>query len=156
MWCNEAFMEIANTEVSLFEVRLSEVFPELPTDWLLDGDSTCIEPVSRDGHHYRVYGDLIRSQEDASPYQAAMLYFLDLTELLDTQEEYELSRPVVSIILVDNYDELTSNLPDKSVSSLSARLDDAITGWASVAGGIIRKLERNRYLFLFEQRELPH
>lgn len=156
MWCNEAFMEIANTEVSLFEARLSEVFPELPTDWIFDGDSSCIEPVSRDGHHYRVYGDLLRPQEDASPYQAAMLYFVDLTELLDTQEEYELSRPVVSIILVDNYDELTSNLPDKSVSSLSARLDDAITGWATVGGGIIRKLERNRYLFLFEQRELPH
>ena len=155
MWCNEAFMEIANTEVSLFEERLSEVFPELPTDWILQGEAQCPEPVSRNGNHYRVYGDLIRPQEDASPYQAAMLYFVDLTELLDIQAEYDLSRPVVSIILVDNYDELTSNLPDKSVSSLSARLDDAITGWATVGGGIIRKLERNRYLFLFEQRELP-
>lgn len=83
-----------------------------------------------------------------------MLYWVDLTELLNVRDEYELSRPVVSIILVDNYDELTSNLPDKSISSLSAKLDDAITAWVSNEG-ILRKLERNRYLFLFEQRDLP-
>ena len=86
----------------------------------------------------------------------AMLYFVDETELLNTRDEYDLSRPVVSIILVDDSDELTSNLPDKSISSLSARLDDAITGWAAGSTGILRRLERNRYLFLFEQRELPH
>ena len=155
MWCNDAFMQIADAEESLFEVKLSEIFPDMPTDWLVEGKIECPDPVSRGSCRYRVYGDLIRTQEENSPYLAAMLYWVDLTELLDTQDEYELSRPVVSIILVDNYDELTSNLPDRSISSLSAELDDAITGWAS-GGGIIRKLERNRYLFLFEQRELPH
>ena len=80
----------------------------------------------------------------------------DVTELLDIRDEYDLSRPAVGIILVDNYDELTSNLPDKSVSGLSARLDDAITGWTANSTGILRRLERNRYLFIFEQRELPH
>ena len=156
MWCNDTFMQIAGTEESLFETRLADIFPDMSTDWLSEGRTLCPEPVSRDGCHYRVYGDLIRTQADAAPYAAAMLYWVDLTDLMNTQQEYELSRPVVSIILVDNYDELTSNLPDKSVSSLSARLDDAITGWAGVSSGIIRKLERNRYLFLFEQRELPH
>ncbi len=155
MWCNDAFMQIADAEESLFEVKLSEIFPDMPTDWLVEGKIECPDPVSRGSCRYRVYGDLIRTQEENSPYLAAMLYWVDLTELLNTQDEYELSRPVVSIILVDNYDELTSNLPDRSISSLSAELDDAITGWAS-GGGIIRKLERNRYLFLFEQRELPH
>ena len=155
MWCNDVFLQVAGAEDSLFEEQLSNIFPELSTDWLTEGKTQCPDVVSLDDRHYRVYGDLLRSQSDA-PYFAAMLYWVDLTELVDTQTEYELSRPVVSIILVDNYDELTSNLPDKSISSLSARLDDAITGWATVGGGILRKLERNRYLFLFEQRELPH
>ena len=84
-----------------------------------------------------------------------MLYWVDLTELLNLKDEFELSKPVVATIFVDNYDELTANLPDRAISNLSARLDDAITAWAS-GGGILRKLERNRYLFLFEQRDLPH
>lgn len=155
IWCNDAFLQVAGVEDSLFEEKLGNICPDMPTDWLMENKTQCPEVVTLEGRHYRVYGDLISTQEGFT-YSAAMLYWVDLTELVDVQEEYELSRPVVSIILVDNYDELTSNLPDKSISSLSARLDDAITGWASVGGGIIRKLERNRYLFLFEQRELPH
>lgn len=156
MWCNDAFMKLAGATDSLFEVSLSEIFPDFPTDWLTEGRPECPQETVRDGCRYRVYGDFIRPGEDSAGSLTAMLYFVDETELLNTRDEYDLSRPVVSIILVDNYDELTSNLPDKSISSLSARLDDAITGWAAGSTGILRRLERNRYLFLFEQRELPH
>lgn len=156
MWCNDAFMKLAGATDSLFEVSLSEIFPDFPTDWLTEGRPECPQEAVRDGCRYRVYGDFIRPGEDSAGSLTAMLYFVDETELLNTRDEYDLSRPVVSIILVDNYDELTSNLPDKSISSLSARLDDAITGWAAGSTGILRRLERNRYLFLFEQRELPH
>ena len=156
MWCNDAFMQLSGASDSLFEVSLTDIFPDFPTDWLGEGRSECPQEAVRDNRRYRVYGDLIRSQDDSSAYLTAMLYFVDVTELLDVRDEYDLSRPVVGIILVDNYDELTSNLPDKSVSGLSARLDDAITGWTANSTGILRRLERNRYLFIFEQRELPH
>ena len=33
-----------------------------------------------------------------------MLYLLDLTDLLLVRDEYIRSRPIVSIVLVDNYD----------------------------------------------------
>ena len=156
MWCNDAFMRLSGASDSLFEVCLTDIFPDFSTDWLTEGRSECPDEAVRDGCRYRVYGDYIRSQEDGAGYLTAMLYFVDMTDLLNTQDEYQLSRPVVSIILVDNFDELTSNLPDKSVSNLSARLDDAITSWTADSSGILRRLERNRYLFLFEQRELPH
>ena len=156
MWCNDAFMQLSGASDSLFEVCLTDIFPDFTTDWLTEGRSECPDEAVRAGRRYRVYGDYIRSQEDGGGYLTVMLYFIDMTDLLNTQDEYQLSRPVVGIILVDNFDELTSNLPDKSVSNLSARLDDAITSWTADSSGILRRLERNRYLFLFEQRELPH
>ena len=156
LWCNDAFSQVVGREDSLFEVSLTDFFPDLSLTWLQEGLSECPDSVALGENRFRVFGDLIRTQDDTTGYLGAMLYFVDLTELLNTQDEYVLSRPVVSIMLVDNYDELTSNLPDKSVSNFSARLDDAITLWASGANGILRKLERNRYLFLFEERELPH
>lgn len=155
MWCNEDFRLVSGQEESLFEVNIGEIFPDLSTQWLLEGKTTCPDEMMREGCRYRIYGDLIRSQDQDAGYLAAMLYFIDETDLLNIRDEYQLSRPVVSIILVDNYDEITSNLSDKSVSDFSAQLYDAITAWATGAGGILRKLERNRYLFLFEERELP-
>lgn len=155
MWCNEGFRQITSQEGSLFEVSIADFFPDLATQWLLEGKTSCPDEMVLEGCRYRVYGDLIRSQDENAGYLAAMLYFIDETELLNMRDEYQLSRPVVSIILVDNYDEITSNLSDRSVSDFSAQLYDAITAWATGAGGILRKLERNRYLFLYEERELP-
>lgn len=60
---------------------------------------------------------------DADPKSGVMLgmlYLLDLTDLLLVRDEYIRSRPIVSIVLVDNYDELTNNMPDVSISALNA------------------------------------
>ena len=83
-----------------------------------------------------------------------MLYLLDLTDLLLVRDEYIRSRPIVSIVLVDNYDELTNNMPDVSISTLNAQLNSRISEWADSFGGMLRKLERNRFLLLFEAKDL--
>ena len=155
MWCNDAFMQLADASDNLFDISLSTLLPYFDTQWLLDGRTQYPDSVILGDRRFFVYGDLIHSSFHDSGYTAAMLYFVDATELLDLRDEYELSRPVVGLILVDNYDELTSNLPDRAVSGLSAQLDDAISKWSSVTNGILRKLERNRYLFIFESRQLP-
>jgi c-di-AMP phosphodiesterase-like protein len=84
----------------------------------------------------------------------AQLVWIDSTDLLDTRDEYLRSRPVVSIILIDNYDELTGNLSDTGVSTLNAALNERISEWADKIGGLLRKLERNRFLFIFEAKDL--
>ena len=40
------------------------------------------------------------------------------------------------------------------MSNLNARINDAITAWTEGYHGLLRRLERNRYLFVFEKRDL--
>ena len=61
---------------------------------------------------------------------------------------------MVSIILIDNYEELTSKLTEGAISTLNAQINDVITQWTEGYHGLLRKLERNRYLFIFERRDL--
>ena len=56
--------------------------------------------------------------------------------------------------MVDNYDELTKNLTEGAISTLNARINDAITQWTEGYQGLLRKLEKNRFLFIFEKRDL--
>ncbi|MBQ3487886.1 MAG: DHH family phosphoesterase, partial [Clostridia bacterium] len=102
---------------------------------------------------YRVYGTLIRAEDDRGTL-LGVLYLSDLTELYQVRDEYIRSRPVVSIVLIDNYDELTKNLSESAISSLNARLNDAITKWAEGYHGLLRKLDKGRFLFIFEKRDL--
>ena len=63
---------------------------------------------------------------------------------------------VVAIILIDNYEELTKNLTEGAVSALEARINDCITHWTEGYHGLLRRLEKNRFLFVFEKRDLKH
>lgn len=155
VWGNSAFMELDPNFSNIFDISMAEILPEFSTQWLLDGKKEYPEDISLGNARYRIYGDLLRSRDFESSASTAMLYFINTTDLLDTRDEYNLSRPVVSLILVDNYDDLTGNLSDRAVSKFTAALDDAISAWAGISGGILRKLERNRYLFIFEDRTLP-
>ncbi len=153
IWANHRFGELTGYTDSMEERNLDEVLPGFHTDWLAAGKTECPQDVTLGSRRYRVYGTTIRA-EDAKSTLLGVLYFSDLTELYQVRDEYIRSRPVVSIILIDNYEELTKNLAESAISALNAKLGDTITEWTEGYNGLLRKLERNRFLFIFEKRDL--
>ncbi len=152
-WANERFAEVTGYKEKMHEQRLSDILSALPTDWLASGKSEYPYDISIGSRRYRVYGTAVRTGQ-AGTTMLGMIYLADLTELYQVRDEYIRSRPVVSIILVDNYEELTMNLSESAISNMNAQINDAITKWTENFHGMLRKLERNRYLFVFEQRYL--
>ncbi len=153
VWANSRFSDLTGYSDTMVEQNLEEVLPQFSIDWLTAGKTECPQDVTLGKRRYRVYGTVIRA-EDSKGTLLGVLYFTDLTELYQVRDEYIRSRPVVCIILIDNYEELTKNLTESAISSLNAKLGDAITEWTEGYNGLLRKLERNRYLFLFEKRDL--
>ncbi len=153
VWSSDKFSGITGFREKMHEQRITDVIPTLTTDWLASGKSEYPYDVLVGARRYRVYGTAIRTG-DASATMMGMLYFADLTELYQVRDEYIRSRPVVSIILVDNYEELTMNLSESAISTMNAKINDIITKWSEDHHGMLRKLERNRYLYVFEKRYL--
>ena len=153
IWCNEKFYQVSGLKDSMLEQQITDVFPSFTTDWLAAGKGECPYDVSVGGRRYRVYGTTIHA-DDPDGTLLGTLYLSDLTELYQVRDEYIRSRPVVCIILIDNYEELTKNLPESSISNLNAALNEAITRWTDGFHGLLRRLERNRFLFVFEEHDL--
>jgi len=155
VWTNSKFSDLTGIADTMIEPQLDEILPGFSADWLVSGKTECPHDVTLDGRRYRVYGTVIRA-EDSRGTMLGMLYLSDLTELYQVRDEYIRSRPVVSIILIDNYEELTKNLTESGISTMNAKLNDTITKWTEEYQGLLRKLERNRFLFIFEKRDLNH
>ena len=153
IWTNEKFTSMTGFREKLSDQHISDILPELTIDWLISGKHEYPYDVTVGERRYRVYGTPIRTEESSSP-MLGMLYFSDLTEMYQVRDEYIRSRPVVSIILIDNYEELTMNLSESAISTMNAQINDVITKWTERFHGLLRKLERNRYVFVFEKRFL--
>jgi len=153
IWSNERFAEISGFKERMHEQKVMEIIPGFSTDWLSAGKHEYPYDITMGNRRYRVYGSTFRA-DDPNKTMLGVLYFSDLTELYQVRDEYVRSRPVVSIMLIDNYEELTKNLSEGGISNLNAQINEVITKWTEGYNGLLRKLERNRYLFIFERRDL--
>ncbi len=153
VFANESFRKAADFENSAVESFVDEVVPGLTLDWLSAARGEYPYDVTLKDRRYRVYGSTVHA-DDRDSTLLGMLYFADLTDLYQVRDEYIRSRPVVSIILVDNYDELTRSMSESATSALNAKINEAITAWTDGWHGLLRRLEKNRYLFVFEKRDL--
>ncbi len=155
VWASERFVKVTGMKERLPEETVDRLLPGLGMDWLASGKTEYPYDVTVGARRYRIYGTLIHSEEH-SGMLLGMIYLSDMTEMYQVRDEYIRSRPVVAIILVDNYEELTMNLPDSTISTMDADINSAITTWAEGYHGLLRKVERNRYLLVFEKRDLDN
>lgn len=153
VFVNDRFIQLTGFNDTMKERDIGDILPNFDIQWLISGKNEYPYDVRFAGRRYRVYGAQIQA-DDPQQTKLGVLYFTDLTELYQVRDEYVRSRPVVSIILVDNYEEITKNLSEGAMSTLNAKINDAITQWTESYHGLLRRLERNRYLFVFEKRDL--
>ena len=155
LWANRLFCVMLGMREELIATPLGTFLPDLDLSFLRDASVRTSPELRIGSRRYHIYGNVVSPKSEEYPGNLANLYFIDMTEYLAVKEEYSRSRPVVAIILVDNYDELTNNLTDNDVSALNVAINNAVRHWAEGTGGLLRRMERNRYLFIFEAQHLP-
>ena len=153
VYADDAFVKITGLQDRLKTRLISEALPAFNSDWLTAGKHEAPYDVTLQGRRYRIHGSMIRGDDPNTTY-LGLIYLADLTELYQVRDEYIRSRPVVSIILVDNYDELTRNMTEAAISAMNAKINDAILKWAEDYHGLLRRLEKNRFLLITEKRDL--
>lgn len=153
IWCNDQFNEVYDMHDSLFEQTLDDIVPGFDTTWLLEKKTVYPSEVKVGDKYYMVIGSMIRPA-DGSASVLMTLYWIDATELVTLRSQLEQSRPVVSIISIDNYEELVKNASDSEKATLLAAIDNRIGEWAKDIHGVLRKYDRDRYIFVMEERNL--
>jgi len=79
---------------------------------------------------------------------------VDATELCDIRDRFQATRPVAAVLLIDNYEDLMKNLNDNERSNLLAEIDSRLGEWVGESGGLLRRYQRERYIFIFEEQYL--
>ena len=154
IWGSESFYAITGLSDGCRYQTLDSVVPGFTTGWLKEGRNELPGDQLIGTRRYRIYGNYVRSEDDATTVRLATIFFADMTEMFNIRDEFLRTRPITAIILIDNYDELMSNLPDSTISKLDAQINEAVSGWVSGLHALCRKIERNRYLLLFESKDL--
>lgn len=157
IWSNENFLQLAGVREHLFEMKVEDAVPDFPVQWMLEGKQECPDRVVMNSRRFRVYGSLVRAKGwGAEQNLVATTYWVDTTEADDLRERYTATRPVLAILMVDNYEDLMKACADTQRSAVLAQIDEKLNNWAACADGLLLKTERDHYLFIFEECHYDH
>ncbi len=155
LWSNDEFLSITDERRHLFEITLADMVPDFSLKWLAEGHKEAPELARIGERKFRVYGETFSAENrSVSGNSWGMAYFMDVTEYEQISAEYSASRPVVSVIMLDNYDELIKNLNETAKSAILAQIDHRISEWTASSRGYLCRYDRDRYIFIFEERHM--
>jgi len=152
IWYNQKFRKIFKGQ-DLLESTIGSFVSELNPYNLINDEINIFKEIKINDMDYRVLGNFVKNQgrTDVSEY-ILLLYFLDITELTELKTKYYNEKPVCGIIVIDNYDELMQSMDNSAQPQILAEIDKKVVQYMSFTDGILKKIERDKYLFLFEYK----
>lgn len=142
-WINPYMLAQFNQEEDILGRNLSEVDAEL-SEKLLNDEEEDSFTIRWNDNIYQVY-----RQEDIHA-----IYMLDVTQYAQIEEKYEESRPVLGYLFLDNYDELTQGLDDRSVSNFDNLMATYLSNWCKQHNIFYKRISDDRYFLLMDRSEL--
>lgn len=160
IWMNKAFSEIVQDDKS-GRKNLTALFPEVTKEFLEGMEEGSINSFYGE-NYYRIdvrratfdesEGLKLGAEPDSMQEVLLAVYLFDETEILSCKQEIDNQRLVAGLIYLDNYDEALESVEEVRRSLLSALIDRKINKYISNIDGIVKKLEKDKYLFVVKQQ----
>lgn len=158
VWKSSKFTsEFANIDISTYikelNIDIKNEIEKRKADSKEKANRDIIRQIEIDKKTYRVVGKYVKGKKSKKEYMV-ILYFIDDTENVRLQKEYQDSKSCVAILMVDNYEETMQRIESEEKPQVIAEIDKYIYEWTDKTNGVLIKTEKDRYIYFFEQRYL--
>lgn len=154
IWANHHFKNILGQSKDIAQANITDLIPDFEGRWLIEGKPQSPHEEQMADRRFFVYGSLVRGKERGRGGYLAATYWLDITEFSKKREELIATRPTVSVITLDNYEDLMRNLTDSQSATLLSAINKKLSEWVDGSHGVFKRYTRENYLLIVEQQHL--
>lgn len=169
LWGNDEFMNVIQ-EQSAADNSIASIIPELNLEVLPKKENDEVIYLTFNKHNYRV---LLRKvvapdftengEEDLHDTESIWedrnaliaMYMYDETENNALRKENKEQKLITGLLYIDNYEEALESIDEVRRSLLIALVDRKINKYMQGIDAVIKKLEKDKYIFVFQNKYLP-
>lgn len=164
LWSNPAFYEVIKSDRQHMRKHIQNIFTDITLE-LFEMDEADnnqrIVHIFQNDCNYRVkiqrlnVKDMLSADTDEGISEDDILYaiyFYDETALITAVAEKEKIKMVVGHIYIDNFEEAMDSIEEVRRSLLVALIDRKITKYMQTVDAVIKKLEKDKYIFVCQQQ----
>lgn len=165
LWGNEAFVQVAVNKKAARR-NIANVFPEITESRLPEDDQETVVHIHAGEQYYRAILKVVSDEaqettEHLMPMDQLLdtkklitMFLYDETEVIQAEEKREAENLIVGLLYIDNYDEMLDNIDEVRQSLMTALIDRKINKYMQGIDAISKKIEKDKFLFVFKQNYL--
>lgn len=166
IWANNELRDIIGFDKAARR-SVKEVFPDFSLETLptVEEDVTFSIVHGRRNYHAKLrLLDMDEYQEDTlweaevegqpTSNMLMAVYLYDETEIISLKKENAEERMIVGLLYIDNYEEAFEGADEVRRSLVTAWVEREINKYMSSIDAILKKLEKDKYIFVFKQKYL--
>ena len=168
MWGNDAFSELTG-DVRVGMKSITSIMPDIhlqdmPEDMMdkelhfhwQDRDYKAVLRRVRVDSFDQTGRKVQQENEDTTQENTLItMYLQDETELKGYVQEIADRKMIVGLLYIDNYDEALADVDEVRASLLTALIDRKVNKYMQNMDAIVKKLEKDKYVFMFKNKYLP-
>ncbi len=162
LWANDEFMDLA--DLLPRQKNIKAIIPEITEDILptVENDisihvkvnernyEVCMRVVKAPGFHEDVLWQEVQNRSN----ELIALYMYDETDIIILKKENQDQKLITGLLYIDNYEEVFESIDEVRRSLLTALVDRKINKFMVSIDAIIKKLEKDKYIFVFQHKYL--
>ncbi|NMB26604.1 MAG: phosphoesterase [Tissierellia bacterium] len=153
-WYNTRFLDMIDEE-DILNKKIDELVPKLEVENILNNHKKTPLDIKYKDKYYKVYYNVVDIKKTVSTKSnIIMLYWVDNTSQVFLDNKYQEEKMAVCLAYVDNYNEVKSTTPEVTRPLVLAEIDKTIGAYAATNNGFVRKYENDKYLLIFENKDL--
>ena len=154
-WYNSNFVDLF-PDTRLLGKNISELVASLNIDKITEGDHNYID-VKLGEKHYRISHNIVNvNKNEKDDRFIIMLYWIENTDYTRLKELYNDERAIVSIVQIDNFEDVLKDTKEEKRMFVLAEIDRKMTLWASRMNAVMKKYQKDTYMVIFEHKFLEN
>ncbi len=151
-WVNIAFKKICKDK-ELLGKNIKTILPDLKLGEWVTNKQISDKHFHLEGNTYRILVENFHRGEN-DQINKQIVYFLDYTENEKLKNQIQEERCMMGYLCIDNIDEISYSIEEVRRPMLLAIIDRKINLWFKEREVVIARIERDKYIMVFNKREL--
>lgn len=159
-WFNDAFYDLIE-EPKLMDMEISSFFSDLTVDHFPSIEESVTHQINfKDSifkviiHKHIIDGKRTTLISNTSTMHYYSMFFFDVTKEVYLSRINQEQKGVIGFIYVDNYDEIMESIEDVRRPLLVAIIDRNLHKFAKSINGVLRKMEKDKFIIFFQKKYL--
>lgn len=115
------------------------------------------QTVTFNDRYFEVYTEKCRVSDNSKASGSKDVYAVTLVEVTENRKLLRIIediRTVAGLIYIDNYEEVIESIDESRVPILTALIEKRLNDFAVKTGGIVKKFEKDRFVFMLSRKSL--